>query len=223
MEAQRGLFISFEGSEGVGKTTLMDALATRLQAQGYSVVRTREPGGTPLAERLRAQLLEAGNEPIAPDCELLLMFAARSQHLSQRILPALAAGQVVLCDRFVDSSYAYQCSGRGLARHKLDLLVQQFVPRLPDLTFWLDVPLALARQRVEARSQATAKGLDRFEQEQQQFFERVRDGFAEQARREPDRVVRLDATAAAMHVADAAWALLSSRRAGVAGAPLRPD
>ena len=206
-----GTFISFEGSEGVGKTTLIQAVAAHLQALGHGVVVTREPGGTPLAEQLRAQLLARGPEPMVPDCELLLMFAARSQHLAQRILPALAQGQVVLCDRFVDSSYAYQCAGRGVARDKLDVLVEHFVPRLPDLTFWLDLPRSLAQQRVQARAQAQGLVLDRFEQEKESFFARVSQGFAEQAQRHPGRVVRLDASQTAAQVAAQALAVLDQR------------
>jgi len=207
-----GTFISFEGSEGVGKTTLIQAVAAHLHALGHGVVVTREPGGTPLAEQLRAQLLARGPEPMAPDCELLLMFAARRQHLAQRILPALAQGQVVLCDRFVDSSYAYQCAGRVVARDKLDVLVEHFVPRLPDLTFWLDLPRSLAQQRVQARAQAQGLVLDRFEQEKESFFARVSQGFAEQAQRHPGRVVRLDASQTAAQVAAQALAVLDQRR-----------
>ncbi len=189
-----GLFVSFEGTEGVGKTTLIEHVRRALGESGQPVLRTREPGGTPLAERLREQLLCAGDEPVAPDCELLLMFAARSQHLHQRILPALEAGHLVLCDRFVDSSYAYQCNGRGVARSKVDALVAAFVPRLPDLTFWLDAPLAVAMQRMQARSLQLGQVPDRFEQEKSDFFERVRAGFAAQAQQHPTRIVRLDAT-----------------------------
>lgn len=186
---QAPLFISFEGTEGVGKTTLIQGLTSYLREQGHDVVLTREPGGTPLAEQIRALLLNPSDEPVAIDCELLLMYAARAQHIQQVIQPALSAGRWVLCDRFVDASYAYQCGGRGIDQHKLDLLSSQFVPVMPQLTFWLDAPVELGMQRARQRG-----ALDRFEQEKLEFFERVRGQYASRHQAEPQRVIRLDAT-----------------------------
>jgi dTMP kinase len=183
------MFISFEGTEGVGKTTLIQGLATALREQGVELVLTREPGGTPLAERIRELLLVNDDEPVDRHCELLLLFAARAQHLAEVIQPALAAGKWVLCDRFIDASFAYQCGGRGLAHTQVQSLVDQFVPILPNLTFWLDAPIELGMAR------ATARGaLDRFEQERMAFFERVHAEYVTRAQAEPQRIRRLDAT-----------------------------
>lgn len=183
------MFISFEGTEGVGKTTLIQGLATALREQGVELVLTREPGGTPLAERIRELLLVNDDEPVDRHCELLLLFAARAQHLAEVIQPALAVGKWVLCDRFIDASFAYQCGGRGLAHTQVQSLVDQFVPILPNLTFWLDAPIELGMAR------ATARGaLDRFEQERMAFFERVHAEYVTRAQAEPQRIRRLDAT-----------------------------
>ncbi|WP_174493063.1 dTMP kinase [Acinetobacter sp. Marseille-Q1623] len=184
------MFISFEGTEGVGKTTLIRKLFEHFQAQGKDVVLTREPGGTPLAEQIRGLLLSVNHEEkMSHDSELLLMYAARAQHLDRVILPALAEDKIVLCDRFTDSSFAYQCAGRGLSREKLQLLNENFVSRMPDLTFWLDAPIELGMTRARERG-----ALDRFEQEKVAFFASVRAGFAEIHTREPERMKRLDAT-----------------------------
>ena len=190
-------FISFEGTEGVGKTTLLHALAKHLRAQGMDVLTTREPGGSPFAERLRALLLDPTTH-LADDSELLLMFAARADHLAQTILPALAAGSWVLCDRFVDSSVAYQGFGRkhGDAETlaKIHTLSKQFVPRLPDCTIWLDLPVAQGMARAKRRANLDATTLDRFEQQQLAFFERVHQGFAYCQAHAPKRVQRIDAS-----------------------------
>ncbi len=184
------MFISFEGTEGVGKTTLIRSLYEYFQQQGQDVVLTREPGGTPMAEQIRSLLLSVNHdEQMSNDTELLLMYAARAQHLEQVILPALQAGKVVLCDRFTDSSFAYQCAGRGLSREKLQLLNNNFVVKMPDITFWLDAPTELGMSRARERG-----ALDRFEQEKVSFFEKVRSGFAEIYQNEPLRMKRLDAT-----------------------------
>lgn len=184
------MFISFEGTEGVGKTTLIQKLFEHFQQLGKQVVLTREPGGTPLAEQIRALLLSVNHEEqMSHDTELLLMYAARAQHLSGVILPALDAGKIVLCDRFVDSSFAYQCAGRGLSREKLQLLNRNFVSRMPDISFWLDAPIELGMNRARERG-----ALDRFEQEKVVFFESVRSGFAEIHLRDAERMKRLDAT-----------------------------
>lgn len=184
------MFITFEGTEGVGKTTLIQRVHAYFQALGKDVVLTREPGGTPLAEQLRAILLAPNSsEPMAADTELLLIYAARAQHLAQVILPALAAGKVVLSDRFTDASYAYQCFGRGLSQKKLQQLNDIFVERMPDVTFWLDAPIETGMSRARARGE-----LDRFEQEKVSFFEKVRAGYADLYAHAPERIKRLDAT-----------------------------
>ena len=194
------MFISFEGTEGVGKTTLIRRIFKTLQAQGHDVVLTREPGGTPMAEQIRGLLLSVNHsEEMSHDTELLLIYAARAQHLKHVILPALAAGKTVLCDRFTDASFAYQCAGRGLSAEKLALLNTQFVSRMPDLTFWLDAPIELGMQRARARGE-----LDRFEQEKAAFFEKVRTGYATLQQQQPERIKRLDATQAPEQVFDAA-------------------
>lgn len=189
------MFISFEGTEGVGKTTLINRVEQWLQAHKKPYLRTREPGGTPLSEQIRALLLTPQTEPMAADCELLLLFAARAQHVQQKIIPALDAGQWVLCDRFIDASFAYQAAGRGIAPDKIQQLVDMFVPVLPQYTFWLDSPVEIGLQRAQQRGQ-----LDRFEQEKVEFFQKVRSCYQQRAAAEPARFVRLDATQSADQV-----------------------
>jgi len=184
------MFISFEGTEGVGKTTLIRRIYDDFVAQGKEVVLTREPGGTPMAEQIRSLLLAVNHEEaMCNDTELLLMYAARAQHLAQVILPALEAGKIVLCDRFTDASFAYQCAGRGLSEAKLNLLNDNFVTRMPDVTFWLDAPIELGMNRARERG-----ALDRFEQEKVSFFEKVRSGYETLWQRHSQRMKRLDAT-----------------------------
>ncbi len=184
----RGRFISLEGIDGAGKSTQHAWLVDYLRAQGHKVVATREPGGTPLGEKLRALLLA---EPMHLETEALLMFAARREHLAQVIEPALARGDWVVCDRFVDASFAYQGGGRGLSWTKLEVLANWVVGDLqPDLTLIFDAPVAIAQQRLHA---ATSKP-DRFEQEQSAFFERVRAAYLRIASESPGRVRLIDAT-----------------------------
>lgn len=184
------MFISFEGTEGVGKTTLIHKIHQYFEQQGKEVVLTREPGGTPLAEQIRALLLAVNHdEQMSHDTELLLMYAARAQHLQQVILPALAAGKIVLSDRFTDASFAYQCAGRGLSQEKLQLLNQTFVTQMPNITFWLDAPIEIGMTRARERG-----ALDRFEQEKLSFFAKVRAGYETLCKAEPERIKRLDAT-----------------------------
>jgi dTMP kinase len=184
------MFISFEGTEGVGKTTLIRKIHQYFEQQGKEVVLTREPGGTPLAEQIRTLLLAVNHdEQMSHDTELLLIYAARAQHLQQVILPALAAGKIVLSDRFTDASFAYQCSGRGLSQEKLQLLNQTFVAKMPNITFWLDAPIELGMTRARERG-----ALDRFEQEKLSFFAKVRAGYETLWQAEPERIKRLDAT-----------------------------
>ena len=184
------MFISFEGTEGVGKTTLIRKIHQYFEQQGKEVVLTREPGGTPLAEQIRTLLLAVNHdEKMSNDTELLLIYAARAQHLQQVILPALAAGKIVLSDRFTDASFAYQCAGRGLSQEKLQLLNQTFVAKMPNITFWLDAPIELGMTRARERG-----ALDRFEQEKLSFFAKVRAGYETLWQAEPERIKRLDAT-----------------------------
>jgi dTMP kinase len=202
----QGRFITLEGIEGAGKSTVAKALAAELERRGIEVVLTREPGGTPLAERLRELVLARGSESVEPVAELLLMLAARSLHLSNLIRPALAAGRWVICDRFTDATRAYQGAGRGLDATLIETLAAAVQRGLePDRTLLLDLPveagLARARQR--------AQGGDRFEDEARQFFERVRAGYLELARRAPARCRVIDARADAPAVVAAALGGLS--------------
>lgn len=183
-------FISLEGGEGVGKSTNLAFVAECLRATGEPVVVTREPGGTPLAEELRQLLLTPRQEPVAVMTELLMLFAARAQHWQQVIQPALASGAWVLTDRFVDATYAYQVSARGMSADvvaKLEQLVLQGAE--PGLTLLLDMPVSEGMQRAQARA-----AFDRFEQEQLGFFERVRAGYLVRAEQSPERIRVIDAS-----------------------------
>lgn len=184
-----GLFITLEGPEGAGKTTNREYLAERLRGHGVEVLLTREPGGTPLAERIRELLLAPSAEPVSADAELLLMFAARAQHLERLIRPALARGAVVLCDRFTDATYAYQGGGRGLPEARIAEL-ERFVQGdlRPDLTLVFDLPVEVGLARAAARGR-----LDRFEQEGRAFFEAVRQAYLCRAATAPQRYRVVDA------------------------------
>jgi dTMP kinase len=185
---QRGLFITVEGGEGVGKTTNLETLKQWIQAQGIPYVLTREPGGTPLAEDIRHLLLDKREESVSATAELLLIFAARAQHLQQVIEPALSAGQWVLCDRFTDATYAYQGGGRGMPPAgiaQLETLVQGELR--PDLTLLFDAPIEVGMARAGKRGE-----LDRFELEQAAFFEQVRQSYLVRARAEPGRFRMVD-------------------------------
>lgn len=181
----KGKFITLEGIDGAGKSTHLAWLADSLRHKGHEVVVTREPGGTPLGETLRGLLL---SQPMHLETEALLMFASRREHLAQVILPALAQGKWVISDRFTDASFAYQGGGRGIDETRLRILeewVQQGLQ--PDLTLLFDVPLEVARQRLAANME-----LDRFEQEQQDFFLRVRDAYLRRAEQFPGRIRIID-------------------------------
>jgi dTMP kinase len=192
VSAAAGRFITLEGIEGSGKSTLANALGQALRARALTVQLTREPGGTPLAERLRALLLERGGEPIGPRSEALLMFAARAVHLENLIRPALQAGAWVVCDRFSDATRAYQGSGRGVSAELIERLAELVHGDLwPHRTLLLDLPVEQGLAR--ARSRGGAR--DRFEDEDRRFFERVRAGYLTIAAAEPRRVRILDATA----------------------------
>ena len=185
--------ISLEGGEGAGKTTAINALRDALHARGHEVLLTREPGGTPLAERIRALVLkpdaEIAAEPLSAEAELLLVFAARAQHVRQVIAPALQRGAYVLCDRFTDSSYAYQGGGRGLDPAWIADLERRVVGLLPGLTLLLDVDVAVGRARANGRDMWP----DRIESEHDDFFQRVRAVFRQRASEDPARYRLIDA------------------------------
>lgn len=187
---KRGLFITIEGGEGVGKSTNIEFIKATLEAQGIQCVVTREPGGTPLAEEIREVLIKNRDEHVVTETELLLMFAARAQHLHQKILPALDAGTWVISDRFTDATYAYQSGGRGVPAEKVALL-ENFVQGdvRPDLTLLLDAPIEVGMARAKNRGK-----LDRFEEEAAEFFNNVRDNYLSRAKAEPDRFKIIDAT-----------------------------
>ena len=187
---KRGLFITFEGIDGAGKSTHLAWSAGFLRDRGLSVVCTREPGGTALGEKLRELLLTA-QEPINAEVETLLMFAARRQHLEELIMPALQRGDCVLCDRFTDASFAYQGGGRGVDKRKLSALEAWVHPGLePDLTVLFDVSVDVSQDRV-----ARIKSPDRFEREDPRFFVRVRNAYLERMKESPARFVRIDGAA----------------------------
>jgi dTMP kinase len=210
-----GRFISLEGIEGAGKSTLALALERALRDRGVAVRLTREPGGTPLAERLRGLVLERGGEHINAAAETLLMFAARAIHLDNLVRPALRAGTWVICDRFTDATRAYQGAGRGVEVALIERLAAVVHADLwPQRTLLLDLPVADGMARARARR---TQG-DRFEDEQREFFERVRDGYRRIAAAEPQRVRVLDAGVDAATLADRALAALSDLLPPRAGA-----
>ena len=186
----KGRFITVEGSEGVGKSTNMEFIVNDLRARGKTVVMTREPGGTPVAEQIRTVLLQTEVGSMSNHCELLLMFAARADHLERIIRPALERGEWVVCDRFIDATYAYQGGGRGMDEHKIGIL-ERFVLHgtLPDLTILLDAPPEVSAARRHARGIS-----DRFEAEEAEFFSRVRRKYRERAELDPSRISLADAS-----------------------------
>jgi dTMP kinase len=189
-EVKRGKFITLEGIDGAGKSTHLAGLADFIRARGLAVRVTREPGGTPLGEKLRALLLD-GTDAMHLETETLLMFAARREHLDKVITPALAAGQWVICDRFTDATFAYQGSGRGADWTRLAILEQWVQDGLqPDLTLLFDVAPEVGRQRA-----GRIKAPDRFEREQDEFFRRVREGYLRRAREDASRMRVIDAVA----------------------------
>lgn len=205
--ARQGLFITVEGGEGVGKSTQIAAIRDWLAERGHDVVVTREPGGTPLAEKIRDLVVSADEAAMPPLAELLLLFAARASHVDDVIAPALAAGRSVLCDRFVDASYAYQGAGRGLAAERIEVL-ENWLPAAahPDVTVLLDAPVEVGLERVRRRGDP-----DRFENEQAAFFERVRNAYLNRARRFPERFVVVDANAEPHRVSADIRACLATR------------
>lgn len=205
-------FLSLEGGEGAGKSTVLSALREALLADGQDVVCTREPGGTPLAERIREVLLGIAEEPMDAYAELLLMFAARAQHVARVIRPALVRGAWVICDRFTDSSYAYQGAARGLDTTFIAELERGAVGIVPGLTLLLDLDVASARARTRGRDLLGESAPDRIESERDAFFEHVRTGFLDRAAREPGRFRVLDASLRAEQVAANAVAALADYR-----------
>ena len=188
-----GKFITLEGIEGAGKSTVAKYVVDWLMGQGIAVRLTREPGGTPLAERVRRIVLERGTEQVSAVTETLLMFAARGLHIENVIAPALRAGQWVVCDRFTDATRAYQGNARGVDAALIDTLARAVHPQLaPDCTLLLDLPVAAGLSRARERG---GSGADRFEAETVSFFEKVRAGYLDLARQEPARIHLIDATA----------------------------
>jgi dTMP kinase len=198
--SRRGKFITLEGLDGTGKSTQMRMLAAALRTAGHKVVETREPGGTPTGEKIRKVLLDSGTAGLSPLAEMALMFASRAQHIAEVIEPALTGGNIVLCDRFTDSTEAYQGSGRRLGSEPVRELHRVLCGNLqPDLTLLLDSNPAASLVRARRRNQRASKSANRshdenrFEQETRAFFVRVREGYLAIARRDPARVVTVDA------------------------------
>jgi len=204
-----GRFITLEGIEGAGKSTVVKFVREWLQARGHQVTLTREPGGTPLAERVRQLVLDRQGEPITPVTETLLMFAARGLHVENLIRPALARGDWVVCDRFTDATRAYQGAGRGVSRAWIEQLASEVQRGLkPDCTLLLDLPVELGLERVKRRSGAAPT--DRFEEEPAKFFERVRECYLELARAEPARIRIVNASGTLTEVQNEVAAVLES-------------
>lgn len=207
MTMPRGKFISLEGGEGAGKSTLLAGLRAYMEGRGMAVMQTREPGGTDVGEAVRAIVLDSGQHGLTAETELLLMFASRAQLVRERIEPALRAGQWVLCDRYVDASYAYQGSGRGQPEERIAELERwACAGTKPDLTLLLDLPVATGRARAAGRGEA-----DRIEVEADAFFERVRASYRARAAAEPGRFRVIDASQPPAAVLQAATQALASQ------------
>ena len=180
---KKGLFITLEGIEGAGKSTAVDFIEDFLTKEGHDVIKTREPGGTVIGEQIREILLKNENYALTYDTELLLAFSARAQHIQEVILPALSSGKIILCDRFTDASYAYQGGGRGIDASRINLLEKWVQEDLrPNLTLLFDLDVSIGMQRTKKRSDA-----DRFEREEINFFEKIRNTYLERAKNEPQR------------------------------------
>ena len=180
---KKGLFITLEGIEGAGKSTVADFIEDFLTKEGHDVIKTREPGGTVIGEQIREILLKNENYTLTYDTELLLVFSARAQHIQEVILPTLSSGKIILCDRFTDASYAYQGGGRGIDESRINLLEKWVQGDLrPNLTLLFDLDVSIGMQRTKKRSDA-----DRFEREEINFFEKIRNTYLERAKKEPQR------------------------------------
>ncbi|MCC3377019.1 dTMP kinase [Cohnella sp. REN36] len=206
---KQGKFITIEGGEGAGKTTLIEQLVRRCEQLGQEVVATREPGGIPIAEAIRAVILNRDHTAMDARTEALLYAAARRQHLAEKVLPAIARGAIVLCDRFVDSSLAYQGHARGLGFDEVwDINRFAIEDCMPDLTLYLDIEPEAGLSRIHADA---GREVNRLDLEGLSFHRRVREGFRLAAERFPDRIVTLDASESPERIADAAWARLETR------------
>jgi len=204
----RGLFVTFEGSEGSGKSTQIRILAEFLREQGYGVVLTREPGGTPIGDQVRRILLDHANEKMHPRTEVLLFLASRAQHVEELIRPALKAGKIVLCDRYADSTLAYQGYGRGEDVDQLRRLIDYATGGLwPDLTFWLDLPVEEGLARLNNKNRLDSEALA--------FHKRVREGYKRLAQAEPHRWVRIDGTLTRAEIQEQIREILLERLKGV--------
>ena len=202
---KKGFFITLEGIEGAGKSTMVNFIEDFLTKIGHDVIKTREPGGTKIGEQIRAILLKNENNNLTADTELLLMFAARAQHMNEIITPALSSGKTILCDRFIDASYAYQGGGRGIDASRINLLekwIQSYLT--PDLTLLFDLDVSVGMARSQKRSTA-----DRFEQEKSIFFEKVRACYLKRAEDEPDRFRIINSGLPLQKVEDEITAILS--------------
>lgn len=206
-KTRRGRFITFEGPEGSGKSTQLRRLAARLREGGHEVLETAEPGGTPIGTQIRRVLLDAANQDLRPTTELLLMFASRAQNVEQNILPALAQGRIVLCDRFTDSTLVYQGAGRGMGAevvYELDRVACRGL--VPDLTLLIDIETEAGLARAHARNQAARDVETRLDQEALSFHRKVRDAYRQLASDEPRRVRLIDGARSVEEVAGEVWA-----------------
>lgn len=202
-----GKFITIEGIEGAGKSTQLAFIKNYLTAQGKELVVTREPGGTVLGEQIRSLLLTPSDIAMAVDTELLLMFAARAEHVAQLIKPALDAGKWVISDRFTDATFAYQGGGRGISQQRIEQLAEWTLNGLqPDLTFLFDLPVELGQQRVLSRNE----GKDRFEQEKVDFFQKIRDCYLQRAKADPSRIKVIDSSRSILDIEQQLIAILDS-------------
>jgi dTMP kinase len=211
---KRGLFITFEGPEGSGKSTQLRTLAKRLRGEHYPVLETAEPGGTPIGLQIRRVLLDAKNQELCPTTELLLMFAARAQNVDQAILPALALGQVVLCDRFTDSTLVYQGAARGLGA-ELVYEVDRIACRglVPDLTLLIDVDVETGLARAHQRNERMQEVETRLDEQSLEFHRKVRAAYRQLAEDQPERVKIIDGSRAEAEVTKAVWEVIEGRLA----------
>ncbi|HXG32346.1 MAG TPA: dTMP kinase [Bryobacteraceae bacterium] len=215
-EGRRGLFLTFEGMDGCGKTTQMKRLAERLRGAGYEVVETVEPGGTAVGCAIRRIVLDASHRELSPTAELLLYFASRAQNVEQVILPALRRGQIVLSDRFTDSTLAYQGAGRGLGEEVVRQLDRIATGGLkPDLTVLLDIDLETSLARARARNLAEPGAGTRMDEQAVEFYRRVRDAYERLAAQEPARFVIVDGRGEPEAVAEAVWKAVTARLPGL--------
>lgn len=212
MTSKRGLFITFEGNEGSGKSTQMRLLVEHLRAEGHEVLESQEPGGSPIGLKIRGILLDPANQELSPTAELLLMFAARAQNVDQSILPALAAGKIVVSDRFTDSSLAYQGAGRGLGS-EIVLEADRIACRglVPDLTICVDIGVEEGLERAHSRNRETGAKDTRLDEEAVEFYKRARAAYHRLAEEEPDRFRLVDGSLSIHEVAEAVWCAVQER------------